>query len=123
FPPLTPPVGADEDAEFRMPAVRDVCGVLEVVPAVLAPLIAARSAAQHRVRGEVTKLHRARFVDLLRFGQGDRVAGHCQLPSVRRPSQWSNRVVASRAPSPGTSARMLNRAPKYRASGSATTRR
>jgi len=39
LPPLAPPLGVDEDAHLRVPAVRDLGGVLEVVAAVLALLV------------------------------------------------------------------------------------
>ena len=42
LPPLAPPVGAHEDAQLRVPAVRDLRGVLQVVEAVLALLLARR---------------------------------------------------------------------------------
>jgi len=53
LPPLAPPVGADEDADLLVPAVRDLCRVLEVVAAVLALLVAVRLALEDGVVGEV----------------------------------------------------------------------
>src|SRR5215218_8482937 len=49
LPPLAPPVGIHEDAQLRVPAVRDLGGVLEVVQAVLALLLTGGVAPQHRV--------------------------------------------------------------------------
>src|SRR4051812_15522202 len=75
-PPLAPPFGAHEDAELGVPAVRDVGGVLEVVEAVVALLVAGGRAFEHRVGGEVTQLHGELLVDLLGLGIGDDVVGH-----------------------------------------------
>jgi len=76
LPPLAPPVGADEDAQHRVPAVRDLGSVLEVVPAVLALLVAVlRLGLEDRIVGEVTQFDRELLVDLLRFRLGDLVFG------------------------------------------------
>src|SRR6476660_5723844 len=52
-PPLTPPLGAHQDSQLRVPAIGEVGGRLEVVPAVLALLFAGRSALGYRVLREV----------------------------------------------------------------------
>ena len=46
-------------------------------------------------RGEVTELHRARFVDVLRLGRGYGVAGHGHRPGACWLSQSPNRVGPS----------------------------
>src|SRR5436190_22686466 len=63
LPPLAPPLSAHEDAELRVPAVRDVSGFLEVVATVLATLLALRLRLQDRVVGEVPKLDGESLVD------------------------------------------------------------
>jgi hypothetical protein len=53
-----------------VPAVRDLGRVLEVVPAVLALLLALRLCLEDRVVGEVPQLDRELLVDLLGSGSG-----------------------------------------------------
>src|SRR5205807_9980222 len=76
LPPLAPPVGADQDAQLRVPAIRDLGRVLEVVPAVLAMLLALRLSLEHRVVRQVPQLDGELLVDLLRFRFGDLVVSH-----------------------------------------------
>src|SRR3954469_7450257 len=76
LPPLAPPVGTHEDPQLRVPAVGDLGGVLEVVEAVLALLLALRLTLQDGVVGEMAELDRQLLVDLLRLGIRDDVVGH-----------------------------------------------
>src|SRR4029450_4093385 len=73
-----------EDAPLRVPAVRDLGGVLEVVPAVLALLLALGLALEHRVVGEMAQLDRKLLVDLLGFRLGDHVVGPAGQSPIRR---------------------------------------
>jgi hypothetical protein len=80
-PPLAPPLGAHQDAQLGMPAVRDLVVRLEVVETVLALLLAGGLPRQYGVRGQVAQFDREGLVDLLRFRVGNHVVGHvCNLP-------------------------------------------
>src|SRR5579863_5599287 len=84
LPPLAPPVPPDEDAELGVPAVGEVFGLVEVVAAIVAPLVARGVPPQDVVLHHVAELDGELLVDLLRLGLGNRVVGHCEHPSGTR---------------------------------------
>src|SRR5690242_9585595 len=86
-----------------MPAIRDLGRVLEVVPAVLALLLALRLSFEHRVVRQVAQLDRELLVDLLGFRFGDLVVSHgVDLPlfdgrDARRASSRARRADPERS--------------------------
>ena len=99
LPPLAPPLGADEDAQLRVPAVRDVGVGVEVVQAVVALLLARRvalSTARSRKCWSSSQ-----FFSSISLGSGggmsSYVAMECrQLPSLLMPMtrpRWTDGPV------------------------------
>src|SRR3954452_18867150 len=86
LPPLAPPRAADEDAQVRVPAVRELGVGVEVEEAVVAAILLAelleRMGAQDRSIHEVLPLEPLLAVDLLRFGCGNLVGRHAREPTA-----------------------------------------
>src|SRR3954451_22663890 len=86
LPPLAPPRAADEDAQVRVPAVRELGVGVEVEEAVVAAVLLAELlegvGAQDRSIHEVLPLEPLLAVDLLRFGCGNLVGRHRGDPTV-----------------------------------------
>src|SRR6478735_5368440 len=72
FPPLTPPLAADEDAQLGMPAVGNLLIDVRIVEAVVTALVAVGLTAQDRIFREVAQLNRQLLVDLFGLGFGER---------------------------------------------------
>src|SRR3954462_11254228 len=86
LPPLAPPVAADQDPQLGMPAVREVVVSIQIVHAVVAPLITVRLTLQHRVLGEVLELQRELLVDLFGLRLGQCIVCHFRGASL--PKTW-----------------------------------
>src|SRR3954471_9620112 len=80
LPPLAPPIAAHEDAQVRMPAVREVGVRVEVEEAVVAPVHLAELLegvrSQDRPVHKVLPFEPLLLVDFLWFRRRDLVVGH-----------------------------------------------
>jgi hypothetical protein len=74
LPPLTPPFGANKNAQLWMPAVRNVCVSVQVVEAVSALLIAVRFAFENGVLRQMLEFQRQFFIDFFGLGLGQIVS-------------------------------------------------
>src|SRR5205823_10934272 len=97
LPPLTPPVATDEDAQLRMPAIRNLLIGLDVIEAVVAALLRVGLTTQDRVLGEVPQLQRQFLVDLFGLGLGELVlvVGHAPHSSKNYPATARSSVVGA----------------------------
>src|SRR4051794_29335399 len=95
LPPLAPPAAAHEDAQVRVPAVRQVGVGIEVEEAVVAPVLATelleRVRTQDRSIHDVLPLEPLLTVDLLRFRRRDVIVGHRR--NVPGPRDTTRRTV------------------------------
>ena len=63
LPPLTPPLCPHQNAQLRMPAVRQLFVWVEIEEAIRAALLALGHAAKDGVFGQVAQLERTRFIN------------------------------------------------------------
>src|SRR5690606_629158 len=70
LPPLTPPVGTNQDAQLRVPAIRKLGVGLEIEETVVALLAAIGHALENVVRDHVLEFESLFLVDLFGFRSG-----------------------------------------------------